>query len=205
MLLVFFSGCSLVHEHYGEYCKNHAYVQRHLEDYIRSRFQSGAPVRMAVIPFSVPANVAGLNNQIPGLGSELAWKVHARFLETEIVPITEVLNRQDWPGKKEEFFTGNFGAIAMAKEAGYDLAVIGYVEPQNSMDALTAFVKIVEVESGITVYYGKSTANTRRRDIDDFSGYIPGVRVDPSNTYFSVLSETLGRCVVKGVIAEDKL
>src|SRR4051812_36516187 len=117
-------SCSFLYNRYAESCNSHAYLQRGLYAYINSRYHYNSPVRMAIIPFSVPANISADNSERPGLGNELAWKIHAQLLATGQIPIVEVLNRQDWPNKKEEFFTGNFGAIAMAREAGYDLLMV---------------------------------------------------------------------------------
>ncbi|MCB0340129.1 MAG: hypothetical protein KDD53_11020, partial [Bdellovibrionales bacterium] len=137
-----------------------------LNEYISKRFPLKAPVRMAVIPFSVPANLSGYSDEHPSVGSKLAWKIHSLLLTTGRVPIVEVFNRQDWPGKKEEFFVGNFGAISNALEAEYDLVLIGYVEPLSTSHGMTIYSKVIDVDGGITVFYGRIDANTVVDDID---------------------------------------
>lgn len=101
---------------------------------------------------------------MPGLGNELAWEVQRAILPTGELPIIEVFNRQDWPGKKEEFHTGNFGALAFARQAGYDLVLVGFLYPPRSYDELTADVKLIEVESGTTVYFSRSQAANAAHD-----------------------------------------
>ena len=197
------SACSLIHERYAETCNSHAYTRTVLADYISSRYPTGSPVRMGVIPFSVPANVAAYNTERPGWGSALAWKTQANLLRSAQLPIVEILNRQDWPGKKEEFFTGNFGAIANAREAGYDLALVGYLEPMRSMDSLTAYAKVIETDSGITLYYGKSMVNTYKPEVQSLQESLGLEDRNPSLSYSEDLADELADCIVKSILEEQ--
>jgi hypothetical protein len=114
-------------------------------------------VRVGIIPFSAPVNIAYAGSEFPGLGMELTEELQRRLMETGALPIVEILNRQDWPGKKEEFNTGNFHALVMARDAGYDLIIVGSVERVNDLKTLAAMVRLIEVESGTTVYVGRSS------------------------------------------------
>lgn len=193
-------GCSRFNRRYSEPCKSHAYSRTALSDFLTARFHSNSSVRLAVIPFSAPANISGLNSERPGLGLELSRKVHAQMLQTGLVPIVEVLNRQDWPGKKEEFFTGNFGAIAMAREAGYDLLLVGYVEKFKSLDRIKAYTKLIEADSGITVWYGDTEVFTNRSQLPKTDVGLWGEqrpRADLLN--MPAMTESLARCIVSAV------
>jgi len=159
---------------------------------------------MAIIPFSVPANLSAMNAEQTGLGNDLAWQIHALLLDSGEVPIVEVLNRQDWPAKKEEFFTGNFGALSMAREAGYDLVMVGLVEKQNSLSTLSAYSKILDVDSGVTVWYGKTTAFTRRRDFDNLSWNFRMSNEDPSLFYTGTLIHKTSQCIASAVISDEE-
>ena len=99
--LVFLAGCSYISRHFEETCNFRAYLRTPFADYVSKRYPLGAPIRVGVIPFSVPANVAAHSNELPGLGNQLAWMVKDELLARGTMPIVEVLNRQDWPGKKE--------------------------------------------------------------------------------------------------------
>lgn len=198
------SACSYINEHYTEQCNSHAYTRAVLSDFLTSRFHSNAPVRMAVIPFSVPANLSGYDTERPGLGNKLAWEVQAQFLHSGQVPIVEVLNRQDWPAKKEEFFTGNFGALAAAREAGYDLVFLGYLDPLRSLDSMNISTKLIEVESGITVWYGDTGVVTYAPELRKTKAALPWQRLDPSVVDSNALVERLARCVVKAVTSENE-
>lgn len=162
-----------------------------------------SPVRVAVVPYSVPANISAIDNERPGLGNQLAWIIHRELINWGKVPIVEVLNRPDWPGKKEEFHTGNFGAIAAAREAGYDFVLVGYLDPQRSLDTATAYSKLIDVENGVTVYYGYATAMTRRPEMRDWSASLGLSKSRPDLQNIGELYDKLGWCVVNDMM-QDK-
>lgn len=197
------TGCSVLHEHSTQECKSHAYVRTILKDYLSTRFRTNAQPRMAIIPFTTAANLSGREVQKPSLGSELAWKVHARMLDTGDFPIVEVLNRQDWPGKKDEFFTGNFGALQYGREAGYDLVMVGYLENLTSLDKMSAYVKIIEIETGITLWYGKTTVATYRPELQRAGAWL-GIRDErPDQFYIPETVEGLAACIARDVTEQD--
>lgn len=193
------SGCSIIYDYVGESCNSHAYTQIPIREHINARFHLNAPVRMAVIPFSVPANLSASSDEQPGLGNELAWQVQAKLLKTGDVPIVEVFNRQDWPGKKAEFFTGNYGALAMAREAGYDMVMVGLVEKTTSLNALTVYTKILDVDSGITVFYGQEIVHSQRRRLDDIADTFWIIDKDPSLFYNRQMMNKASECIVTSV------
>lgn len=203
MLALCLSGCAFIHSQVGESCKSRAHVQLILSDYLSHRFDSHSPVRVALIPYSVPANLAADSSQRPGVGNELAWQIHQKLLATGAVPIVEVFNRPDWPQKKDEFFTGNFGALSMAREAGYDLMLVGLVENMRATDELTAHSKLIEVESGVTVWYGTDTAWTRRPEMDIVQDRLFLGDRSPSKMYFGPIVEQLSSCIVNSMTSEE--
>lgn len=203
LLVPLAAGCSLTRHYAFDPCNSRAYVRTVVADYLSTRFHTNAPVRVAVVPFSVPANVAGVNNELPGLGNELAWKVHEHFVDSNVFPIVEVFNRQDWPRKKEEFHTGNFGAITSARDAGYDLVFVGNVDPITSLDSLSATTKLIETESGTTLWFGQTTARSEARPINkSLSEWYLDERI-PSTFDLAGLRENLARCIVREVIREN--
>ena len=205
-LVLFLStaSCSFVQHYTSDPCNSRAYVRTVMADYLSTRYHSNAPVRMAVIPFSVPANLAGSNNENPGLGNELSWKVQQRFVDSGVFPMVEVLNRQDWPGKKEEFYTGNFGAIAAARDAGYDLVFIGNVDPMNSLDNMSATTKLIETESGITLWYGQTNARSDERAMNRTMTSLYMADRQPAALNSAEMRDDLARCIVREVI-KDKI
>lgn len=197
------TACSYIHNQYGETCNYRAYTQNELSEFLSKRFHSNAPVRMAIIPFSTPANLTVPRNTA-GLNNDLAWKVHAEFLTRNKIPIVEVFNREDWPGKREEFFTGNFGAISTSREAGYDLVMVGYLENTSSLDTMAAYTKLIEVESGITVWYGKTVASTSRPLLQTIESRMWLDNTRPDLLYTEPLIEELAHCIVEGIAHEEE-
>ena len=158
---------------------------------------------MAVIPFSVPANLSTHTPEFPGLDRQLAERVHGELADSQRIPVVEVLNRQDWPGKKEEFFTGNFGAIAQAREAGYDIVFIGYLERSKSLDTLSAYSKVIEVESGITLFYGRSEVHSNRQASQDARARLGFDSYRSDKVFDQEMIDSLSRCMVKKFL-DDK-
>jgi hypothetical protein len=204
-LLVFTSltGCSVTQHRVGETCNSRAFVHNPLSSYIENRFEKGSPVRLGIIPFTTPANLAARSNELPGVGNDLAYKLQSAILSGNGLPISEVLNRQDWPGKKEEFFTGNHGAIQLARDAGYDLVLVGFIDRLQSLDSMTAYSKLIETESGITIWYGQTSANsTRREGVPSDLPWGPDNR-KPAAINSNYLIDELARCIAFQVSRDD--
>lgn len=198
-LLGSITGCTYITRHYAEPCKSRAFIGANLADYISTRFNRNAPVRLAIVPYSVPANLSFAGAERPGLGSDIAQRLQSELLPTGLVPIVEVFNRQDWPAKKDEFFRGNFNALQMARDAGYDLVMVGNIQPQRSMDSFTAQTKVIEVESGTTVFYGESTVATNRPGWEEARTAIWLDQVTPNQLYIPDMLHELSRCIVRSV------
>src|SRR4051812_28262450 len=92
LTLLLLPGCAILGRRYGEQCNTRAWVRTDLEGFITTRFGSGTPVRLAIVPFVTPANVAARSDELPGLGNQLAWAVQRELIATEVFPIAEILN-----------------------------------------------------------------------------------------------------------------
>lgn len=203
--VIIVAGCSTLFSRYHESCKTRAYLKTNLPDYISQRYDKSAPVRMAIIPFSAPANLAVRDNELPGIGNEIAWRLKDEFLLSENIPIVEIFNRQDWPGKKAEFNTGNFGALQQARAAGYDLVLVGSFKNLTSLDDLSARVKIIEVETGITIWNGLFQASTARNRHERMSAGWGLTERKPSNIYSDLLIDELASCIHTGITGDEVL
>lgn len=198
-----FFGCSLNKVYYQDPCKTRAYLDGSLLDHVNRRFHSHAPVRMAIIPYSAPANLAGYDNELPGVGNNIAWQLHAEFLHHNELPIVEVLNRQDWPGKKEEFYTGNHGALSLARSAGYDLVLVGSLNELRQIDTMAADTKIIEAESGLTLWYGRTSVQTSKQNLERNRNWYTLSESDPNNLYLNELVTTLAQCIAASALGAD--
>ena len=88
---------------------------------------------MAIIPFDVPEGFAQPGNESAHFGRQLASLMVQQFQASGEVKIVELFNQAHWPGKREEFFTGNHRALQLAADAGYDLVMVGYMEELRPM------------------------------------------------------------------------
>jgi hypothetical protein len=116
-----------------------------------------------------------------------------------------VLNRQDWPRKKEEFFTGNFGALSAARAAGYDLVLVGNVEPITRVDEYIVHSKVLDVESGITLWYGTSRVVTDRPDLLAVSSSLGLTDERPDFVHTDPLIKKAGECVAYDITHDPEI
>jgi hypothetical protein len=187
-------------DYYGEECNSRAYLRNPVASFISKRFPLGSPVRMAIIPFSVPANLSAYNNELPGLGNKISWLLQTEILGTGEVPIVEVFNRQDWPGKKEEFHAGNHEALAKARAAGYDLVLVGVIENLKGLDSLTAHSKLIEVENGISLWNGRVQVDSNRDRLAHHRDFIGAERARPSDIFTEEILEELAACTAREIL-----
>lgn len=198
------TSCAYLGNHVGEWCNTRAYVRTDIPAYIDQRFTPKSPVRVGIIPFDVPANLSSRSAQMPGLGNQLAWAVHRDLLASEVFPIIEVFNREDWPRKKEQFFTGNFGALQFAKDAGYDMIVVGYLEPITRLDTWIVHTKIIEVDSGTTIWYGSSKVYTNRSDMLETSSFVGLTDRRPDIYWNDKLLSTVSECIARDMLNDPE-
>lgn len=199
-------GCSLqsMKENFTHNpCKNRAYTQMVLLDYINSRYHSKSPVRIGVIPFSVPANFATRSAEEPGVDYQIAWELQRQLLQSGQLSIVEMFNRLDWPGKKEEFYSGNFGAITFGRQAGYDIIIVGSIPTTAALRELSAFTKVIEVESGITIFYGMSSVDNPDPQYQREGTWSWFAKDRPDKLQFGSALKMLGRCVAENVLDEE--
>jgi hypothetical protein len=198
------TGCAFIKNRSLDHCKTHAYVEMNLEDYLSQRYQKGSPVRLGIIPFATSVNLAQRPFQYRGFGNEIASQVQTHFLNRGTVPISEILFREDWPAKGTEFFSGNFGAISQAREAGYDLILVGVIDRYDPYREIVASTKMIEVESGMTIWYGETTAYTLRRDAQRSLDYLNLEDRKPSQNMSRELQRTLSKCISNEIHSRER-
>ena len=204
-LTIGWSGCALITEHAGESCNTRAYIRTDLAGFIDQRFKGGTTARMAVVPFTTQANFTAQNSELPGISDQLAWGVHRELLSYETLPIIEVFNRQDWPGQKDDFFTGNFGALSLAKDAGYDLILLGYMDRITRLDTWVIHTKIIDVDSGTTLWYGTSRIVTNEPDFYEVSGTFGLTSQRPDQLYISPMLNKAASCIAHDIMIDPEL
>jgi len=187
------TSCAYLQRHVIDDCKNRAFIGSNLRAFVSSRFHNPEAVRLGIIPFSSAANLS------PEIGRTLAMRIHQEMLPAGDVPLIEIFNRQDWPGKSEEFYSGNFGAISIAREANYDLVMVGMLAPMTRLDELVADIKIIEVDSGTTVYYGRSSFRTGDDDVTSNLDSLWLAQRKPNALVTPMVVDKLARCAVHGM------
>lgn len=198
------AGCSTLNLNNEERCNSRAYVRTPLESFVKQRFPYGAPVRLGIIPFATPENFAARSDQMPGAGKLLARHLQREFLHRQrSATIVEIMNRSDWPGQAEEFYHGNYRSLSMARDAGYDLVLVGVVENPRSVDELSAFGKLIEVASGITIWNGRGIVNTNRNDRKTFPPSSWWLADSPKQPETNLLLEHLAECLAGDALHED--
>jgi len=182
-------------------CKNHAYIQQPVRSYLSRRFPRNAPVRLAVIPFTVPANITSWNDQQPGFGTLLARELKKELLKTQLIPIVELFERLDWPAKRHEFHTGNHGALGLARHAGYDLVLVGFMDHPASMHEMTTEAKLIDVHSGTTIWYGQSIVENTNPQAQRDGPWWNSRRI-PSRFPINSLLDDTAQCIARSMEQE---
>lgn len=203
-LAVSWTGCALITHHVGETCNTRAYVRTDIGAYIDQRFKGGTTARMAVVPFVTQANFTAQNSELPGISDQLAWGVQRELLAYDTLPIVEVFNRQDWPGKKDDFFTGNFEALSLARNAGYDLVLLGYMERLVRLDRWVIHTKIIDVDSGTTLWYGTSTVVTNQPDLYEVSGTFGLTSQRPDILHIEPMTNAATACIARDIMIDPE-
>ncbi len=203
-LLLVSSGCGLVDipAPNAMECKIRTYIETSVGDYVSDRYGKTLPVRVAVIPFDVPESFAPPGNESLHYGRVLAEKFQQALLQSQAFPIVELFNRDRWPGKRDEFFTGNHQAISLAKAAGYDLVVVGSLADIVNDRDLVLQTKIIDVNTSITLWFGETTATSDSRMLSQHMGSVGMLKHRPDCFYFKERADELASCTIARVILE---
>ena len=194
LTLLLAAGCSFTRPTSSPNCKMRAYIYRPLDELLNDISQNPQPLRIGIIPFTVPANLTAPIGSTTGLGHELAWRVQQILLEQEGAAIIEILNREDWPSKRSEFFPGNFGAISQAHESGYDVTVVGQLKELVSLNKAALLVKVIDVQKQVTISYLELETSVPNFLKKSRPPSFIGDQYDPSLYDANTLFTSLGTC-----------
>lgn len=207
ILLTFLSGCSTVSTtlnlHPEEQCNSRAYLRIPFHEYLRKRFPLYSPVRVGIIPFSTPANLAPRHDDLPGVGNTLVWQLRNELLASGEIPIIEIMDRDAWPEKSREFQTGNYRSIEMARHAGYDLVLVGHVSNARTADSMTVQAKLIEIENRLTIWNGESTVTTNRTERERSIPTRWWLTREPSNLHTNILLDEMAKCLASNLLDEE--
>ena len=171
-----------------------------LQGYIHQRYGVERPVRMAIIPFDVPESFAPPGNESAHFGRELARRFMTEFHRSGAVPIIELFNRDRWPGKREEFYAGNYTAIEYARSAGYDLVMVGSLEDLRNDEDLDLNTKIIDTSNNVTIWAGRTRAFSFDRRVRRTLSATQMFDDRPDLFAFPQRVDKLASCTVIGVL-----
>ncbi len=203
-LAVLLSSCSFLGDSVGEACNTRAWVRTDLESFIYQHFKNGQQARVGVIPFISQANLADRYDGQTGLGTQMAWAVQRELLATEVFPVVQMLAHEDWPGRKQEFFAGNFGSLAFARDAGLDFVLIGYIDWPDRLDKWVVHTKLIDVHTGTTLWYGSSTVSTVRPDMLEVSSTLGLTDRRPDMYHMQQIRDAAATCIARDMTNFDE-
>ena len=184
-------------------CKIRTYTNHGIVDYLKHRKKTLSSVRMAILPFDVQETFAPTGNESLNFGRELARKVQSELIRQGEISIVEVFNIDRWPGKREDFFTGNYGAIEVARQAGYDLLLVGYLDKIRNLNELGIFTKLIDLSKGVTLWYAKNSVLSHHSSHERALADLRLVQQRPEMLYLNEKGEYLSSCVVEQLFTAD--
>lgn len=200
------TGCAAVdYPQSLEGCKSRAFINGGLLDYLKTRYHSQPFVRFAIIPFDVQESFALPGNESEHYGRELARRFQAEIQRSGELGIVELFNQDRWPGKREEFFTGNHRSIQLARDAGYDMVILGYLEDLRNDEELPLLTKVIDTSNGVTVWFGRTVAYSRRRPVRELFADARLAQKRPELFAFTERTEKLVRCTVSEILYASPL
>ncbi len=200
LILLTSPGCSLLELIPQEQeCKFQAYVVSELEDYISNRFRERNSVRTVILPVDVPENFSALANPPQSLSLQLATSLQRELLTSQIFPILEVIDRGSWVGKRDEFFIGNYRAIQIAKNAGYDLLIVSQLDSVNNARDASLMLKVIDLQNRVTIWYGKSTVFQDQSPAEMVASITKKGSKKPSDMPLTHLFQGLSKCTVSNM------
>ncbi|MCB0346899.1 MAG: hypothetical protein KDD66_17405 [Bdellovibrionales bacterium] len=178
-------------------------VNQNIESYLSNRYHYNQPVRVAVIPFDVPETFARPGEDMHHFGRRLAKNFQEELLQRGTFSIVELFDRESWPGKRDDFFSGNYQSIDYARNAGYDFVLIGHMQDIRNDEQLVVYSKLIDVSNSVTVWSAKATVTSSQREINKGVDSVFKGTGRPELFYFSDQAEEVARCTVEEMIMAD--
>lgn len=197
--LILLSACSTTYDTpKATGCKNRASISINLKNYVKKRYKKEKFVRLGIMPISIPENFSARRIDDQDFGEILSHKYQYYLLRSGVFSSVELIQKPEWPGKKEEFFGSNVTAITIARHMGLDFVMLGYLSPKRSIKEMAISSKIIDVNTGVTVFYGETSVENQNYDQDLFSRFFN--KKDPSDFKFGEMTDNLIACQSKMMV-----
>lgn len=178
-------------------CKIRTYIDAGVLDYLSGEYDSKSAIRVGIMPFNTPVSFSSSGQDF---GRELALKLQQSLLETGDFAIVEFLDVAKWEGKKEEFYAGNYQALRLARNAGFDLLIVGVMEPIVNESDLVVNTKVLDAGGNVTIWYGQTTVSLNNRSLRRRISSIGLSKDRPDLFYFPERTDEFVRCTTDGII-----
>lgn len=173
-------------------------------DYVSQRYHRDQPKRYGVLPFDTQENFAAPGS-MPGsvlndLPHDLARRFQAELSRTSELGIVEVFDQTPWQGKKEEFFQGNYRALQLARNAGYDFLVVGQLEPSRTAETFIIYTKIIDLSDNVTVWYARTEVTSNTKAWEKGVGVIVPQKARPDLLYSRERFDEFAECTANYIV-----
>jgi len=161
--------------------------------------------RLGIFPFDVPETFSPTINDQRNYGRELARDTQLELNASGDVPIVELFDRDRWPGKRADFFKGNYEAVEIARSAGYDFVLIGYLEDLKNDSTMELFTKLIDTQNQVTVWSSKTETESLTRGLRKDLSDLRVANNRPDLFDFPARTKELVRCTVDGLLNDDPI
>ncbi|MCC6933994.1 MAG: hypothetical protein IT292_12220 [Deltaproteobacteria bacterium] len=156
------------------------------------------------MPFWVEESFASGIGKSSDLGNDLARIFQRELIRSKEIPVVEIFFRDRWPGRRGDFNEGNYQALMLARNAGYDLVLLGRLLPITDPSVLITDTKVVDVLTGVTLWSGQTTHTSYRREQRELLGKTPFFKNRPEIFDFSERVTELAECTVhEGILNSE--
>ncbi|MDR2338281.1 MAG: hypothetical protein LBE20_06545 [Deltaproteobacteria bacterium] len=138
-------------------CKTSFQIDKNFINYLQNRANQELLTRVAIVAFNVPENFTSIATARKDYGNYIANRFKEYFLKYSPSGVFELLSTENLTlaDRKHDFEYGNYRAISLAKRLGYNTLIAGQLNPITNDSELYLMLKIIDLESEITLWNGE--------------------------------------------------
>lgn len=203
----FMISCSpIIYQAPKSSCSIRSYTDVGFLGYLSRQKDNGNPIRLAVMPFEVPQNfVLTYKRNRGNIGNSLARDIQMELKRSGVIDVVEYFDNPSWPGKRAEFSKGNFDSLKNARQAGYNLVLVGYLEEITNESDLNLQLKIIDTANFVTIWHVRTTASSKARAERRYLSRFGLAKDKPALFDFSGRLDMLTKCSVSNLLKDHPL
>ena len=168
-------------------------IDKDFRGYLDAHSDNGLQIRVGIAAFNVPKNFSSVAMTVNGgYGIAIAGRFREQFLKNSPSGIFEFFSAEQMTfyETKRDFERSSDKLINFAKEQGFNTLVLGQLNPITNSSELNFTVRIIDLNSRITVWLGETsvTAAAKSKDVSDSN---------QSMFYFSERLNKAAECTVE--------